>query len=136
MNAGDIIKRLRDAQPARQHGDICNKAHIAHELITLGPGIAAKHSQLSLIWSKAKNRVECGGLACTVGANEPKNAALFNAQIDALQRDGCAEGLAEAACFYACHNFIPPSWGDLIWCFAMLQSPGVQYRKTPSGFRR
>ena len=43
--------------------------------------------------------------ACAVGADESEDAALFDPQIDAVQRDGCAEGLAEAACFYDCHGF-------------------------------
>ncbi len=108
MHAGDVIERLRNPHPARQHGDIGNEADIAHELIALGPGIASEHPQFSLIWGEAENRVERGGLACAVGTDESEDAALFDSQIDAVQRDGCAEGLAEAACFYACHGFSAP----------------------------
>src|SRR6266852_7499888 len=108
MHAGDVFERLRNPRPARQHGDIGNEADIAHELIARGPGVASEHVQLPLIWGEAENRVERGGLAGAVGTDEPEDAALFNTQIDAVQRDGCAEGLAKAACFYACHGFSAP----------------------------
>src|SRR6266850_1487079 len=110
MHAGDVVERLRNSYPARQHGDIGNEADIPHELIALGPGIASEHSQFSLVWREAKNGIERGGFACAVGADESENPALFHQQIDAVHRDGCAEGLAEAACFYACHGFSAPSW--------------------------
>ena len=109
MHAGDVVERLRNPDPARQHGDIGDEADIAHELIALGPGIASEHPQFSLIRGEAENRVERGGLACAVGADESEDAALFDPQIDAVQRDGCAEGLAETACFDACHGFSAPS---------------------------
>ena len=108
MHAGNVVERLRNPHPARQHGDIGDEADIAHELIALGPGIASEHLQLSLIGGEAENRVERGGLAGAVGADESEDAALFDPQIDAVQRDGCAEGLAQAACFYACHGFSAP----------------------------
>ena len=111
MHAGDVVERLRNPHPARQHGDIGDEADIAHELIALGPGVASEHLQFSLIWSEAENRVERGGLAGAVGTDESEDAALFDAQIDAVQRDGCAEGLAQAACFYACHGFSAPPRG-------------------------
>src|SRR5208282_4823490 len=81
------------------------KADLAHELIALGPGVAPQNRQFSLILGEAENRVQRGGLACAVGADESEDAALFDAQIDAVQRDGCAERLAQAACFYDCHCF-------------------------------
>ena len=43
MHAGDVVERLRNPYPARQHGDIGNEADIAHELIALGPGVASEH---------------------------------------------------------------------------------------------
>ena len=118
MHAGDIVERLRNPHPARQHGDIGNEADIAHELIALGPGIASEHSQLSLVWGEAENRVERGGLAGAVGTDESEDAAFFDPQIDAVQRDGCAEGLAQAAGFYACHGFSVPPRG-LTWRFRL-----------------
>src|SRR2546421_10378276 len=110
MYAGDVIERLRNPHPARQHSDIRYEADIAHELIALRPGVASEHLQFALIRGEAENRVERGGLACAVGTDESEDVALFDAQIDAVQRDGCAEGLAQAACFYAWHDFSAPDW--------------------------
>src|SRR5207244_2590244 len=62
----------------------------------------------SLIWGKAENRVERGRLACAVGPDNSEDAALFDTQIDAVQRDGCAERLTEPTCFYACHGLSGP----------------------------
>src|SRR5260370_1155713 len=84
---------------------IGDEADIAHEPIALGPGVASENLQFSLIWGEAENRVERSGLSCAVGTDESKNAALFDTQIDAVEREGCAEGLAEAACFDDCHDF-------------------------------
>src|SRR6266436_9602184 len=108
MHAADVVECLRNPHPTRQYRHIGDEADIAHELITLGPGIAPEHLQLSLIWGEAENRVERGGLACAVGTDDSEDAAVFNTQIDAVERDGCAEGLAEAAGFYACHGFSAP----------------------------
>src|ERR1700687_1440967 len=81
MHAGYVVERLRNPHPARQHGDIGNEADIPHELIALAPGVPPQHVQLSLIWGESENRVERGGLARAVGADEPKDAALFNTEI-------------------------------------------------------
>ena len=108
MDAGDVVERLRDPHPARQHGDVGDEADVAHQLIALGPRIAAEHLQLALVGGEAEDRVERGGLAGAVGADEPEDAAFFDAQVDAVQRDGRAEGLAQAAGFYACHGFSAP----------------------------
>ncbi len=108
MHPGDIVEHLRNPHPARQHGDIGNEADIAHELIALGPGISPEHLQFSLIRGEAENRVERGRLAGAVGADESEDAALFDPQIDAVQRDGWAEGLPKTACFYAGHGFNAP----------------------------
>src|SRR6266436_2975107 len=114
MHAGNVIERLRNPHPAGQHGDIGNEAGVAHELIAFGPGIASEYSQFSLIRGEAENRVERGGFACAVRTHESKDAALCDAQIDAVERDGCAEGLTKTACFYDCHGFraSPCPWGN------------------------
>src|SRR5205807_10372332 len=108
MHSGNIVERLRNFYPARQDGDIGQKADIAHELIAISPRVAAQHLQFSLVGSKAEDRVERGGLARAIGANESQDAALFNTQINTVQCDRCAEDLAEAACFYACHSSKAP----------------------------
>ena len=120
MHAGDIIERLRNPYPARQHGDIGNETDIAHEPIALGPGVASEHLQFPLVGSQAEDRVQRGGLAGAVGTDESEDAALFHPQIDAVQRDLCAEGFAQAVCFYACHgsallflSVILSGWGRL-----------------------
>jgi hypothetical protein len=105
MHAGHVVERLRNPHPARQHGDIGDEADIAHELIALAPRVASEDPQFSLIWSEAENRVERCAFACAVRTDEPENAALIHLQIHAVQRDGCAEGLAEAPCFYDFHGF-------------------------------
>src|SRR5439155_11594950 len=38
VHTGHIIERLRNPDPARQHGDIGNEADIPHELIAFSPG--------------------------------------------------------------------------------------------------
>src|ERR1700686_5182490 len=100
MYAGDVVECLRDPYPARQHGNIGNEADVAHELIALGPGIAPEHPQFSLIWSQPENRVERGGLTRPVRTDQSQDATLFDTQIDAVQRDRCAVGLAQTASFY------------------------------------
>src|ERR1700730_3045689 len=108
MHAGDVVERLRNAHPARQHRNIGNEADVAHELIALVPRVPPEHPQFSLIRGEAENRIERSGLACAVGTDESEDAALFDPQVDAVQCDGCAEGLAETACFYTCHDFSAP----------------------------
>ena len=49
--------------------------------------------------------MERGALACAVGTDEPEDATLFDAQINAVERDGLAEGFAQAACFDDVHGF-------------------------------
>src|ERR1700728_57197 len=105
MHAGHIFEGLRNPHPAWQYGDIGDEADIAHELIALGPWIATEHPQFTLVRSETENRVERGALACAVRTDESKDTALFHSQIDTVQRNGCAEGLAQAACFDHCHNF-------------------------------
>src|ERR1700735_2038056 len=93
MHSGNVVERLRNPYPARQHGDIGDEADIAREPIALRPGVASKHFQFSLIRREAENRVECGALACAVGADKSEDAALFDASVYAIQGHGCAQGL-------------------------------------------
>src|ERR1700733_2228067 len=109
MHTGDVVQQVRNSRPARQDGDVSNETDIAHELIALPPGLASEHPQFSLIWRKTKNRVERGGLARAVGADESEDAAFSYAEIDTVQRDGGTEGLTEAPRFDHCHCFFPLS---------------------------
>src|ERR1700751_3260071 len=111
VHALDVVERLRNPQPARQHGDIGDKTDIPHELIAFFPGIAPQYLQLSLIRGEPEDGVQRRVRAGAFGTDESDNAALFDAQVDTVQRDSRSEGLAEAACFYACHSVsVPPSW--------------------------
>src|SRR5271166_4938368 len=105
MHAGDVVERLRNPHPARQYGDICDEADIAHKLIAFGRGIAPEHSQFSLIWSQTKNHVERGALPCPIGTDKSEDAALIDTQIDAVERDGCSKRLTKTARVYYCHGF-------------------------------
>src|ERR1700730_10035696 len=120
MHAGHVVECLRNPHPARQYGDVGNEGDIAHELIALGPRVATKDSQFSLVGCEAENRVERGGLARTVRTDQSEDAALFYAQIHAVQGDRFAEGLAETACFYACDSFRAPSRADSTRRFSAL----------------
>src|SRR5215467_7204651 len=111
MHAGNVLEGLRNFDPARKHRDVGHEADVAHETVALAPRITAKHSQLSLIRGKPENRVERGGLPRAVGTDQPENATFFDSQINAIKGDRCAEGLAQAACLYACHGFSDPPWG-------------------------
>src|SRR6185312_11969458 len=111
MHAGDVVESLGDPHPARQHGDVGDERDVAHQLFARGPGVAAEHAQLSLVRGETENRGERGGLARAVGADEPEDAPLFDAQIEAVQRDRRAEGFMEPTCFYTGHGFsAPPRW--------------------------
>src|SRR5437660_11315449 len=100
----DVVERLRNPQPARQHGDIGDKTDIPHELIAFSPGIAPQYLQLSVIGGEPENGVQRRSLAGAVGTDEADNASLFDAQVDTVQRDSRPKGFAEAACFYPCHS--------------------------------
>src|SRR5258708_36269082 len=75
MHAGDVIERLGNSDPSRQHRDIGNEADVAHQLLALGPGVASEYLQFSLIWSEADYGVERSGLACAVGADDSQDTA-------------------------------------------------------------
>src|SRR5206468_6192571 len=104
MHAGNIVECLRDSYPARQHGDIGDEADIPHELTALSPGIASEHPQFPIVRSEAQDCIERSGLACAVGTDESENAALFDAQINTVKCDGCAESFAQFAGFYTGHG--------------------------------
>src|SRR5258708_6737694 len=130
MDTGDVIEDLRDAHPARQHGDVGDEGDIAHEQIALGPGISSEHRQFSLVGGEAENGVERGGLSCAVRADEPEDAAFFDTQIDAVERDRGAERLAETACFDGCHDLgVSSSVLDISLVAAASNSSAVKPRR-------
>ena len=101
MHARDVVERLRDAHPARQHGDIGDEADVAHQLVALRPWVAPEYLELALVRRETEYRVQRRALAGAVGPDQTEDAAFLDAQVDAVQRNGRAVGLAQAACFYA-----------------------------------
>src|SRR5262249_32245674 len=109
MHAGDIFEQLRNVNPTRQHSNVRDERDVAHELIARTPRLAPKHFQFSRVRGETQNSVERGGFACAIWADDSQDAALCDTQIDAVQRDRCAKGLAQASCFYAEHDVsVPP----------------------------
>jgi hypothetical protein len=94
MHTGYEVQNLRNLYPAWQNGDVGNEADIAHEPIALLPRIAPEHPQLALVWDKTEDRIEGGGLACAIRTYNSEDAALLDTQINAVERDRRAEGLA------------------------------------------
>ena len=107
----DVLERLIDPDPAGQHGDVGDEAHVAHQLVALGPGIAAEHPELPLEGEEAEHRVERRGLSRAVGPDDAQDAPFLDAEIDAVQCDGIAVGLAQAAYFDGGHSLKAlPDW--------------------------
>ena len=106
MHAGDVIEQLRNANPARQHGDVGDERNIAHELLARGPRVAPEHSQFSLVCGQSENRIQQSGFARAVRPDDSKNAAFFHAKIDIVQRDRCSKNLAQTASFNRCHGSV------------------------------
>src|SRR6266404_4309487 len=104
MNACDVIEQIRNAHPARQHGDVGDERDVAHELLARAPRVASEHFQFALVWSQTKDRIERRRFAGAVWTDEPEDAALFDSQVNAIERHGSAERFAKTACFYASHN--------------------------------
>ena len=136
MNAGQIIERLRDAQPARQDGDVGDEADVAHEFAAFFPRIAAEDFQLALVADEAEDGVERGGFSGAVGADEAEDAPFFDAQIHAVERNGCAVGLAKAACFDDGHGASVPPGSDFLQLRKMVRVwPSALAFRSSSGVR-
>src|SRR5438067_2417459 len=120
MHVRDIVEQLRNPYPARQNRHVGDEADITHKQIALAPGIASEDPQFSLVRREAEDGVQRGGFPGAIGADEPQNAAFLYAQIDAVERDRRAEGLAQTAGFYACHGFSAPP-RDPTWDSSTLQ---------------
>src|SRR5437868_12438274 len=108
MNAGHVVEHLRDADPAWQYGDVGDERDVAHELFARRPWVAPQDLQFSFVIGEAEDGVERGALAGAIRADQAEDAALFDTQIDAVERDRRAVRFAEAAGFYACHEFSAP----------------------------
>src|SRR5262249_37613777 len=88
--------------------DVGDERDVAHQAIALAPGVAAEHPQLALVRREAEDRVQRRRLAGAVGADEPEDAALLDGEVDAVERDGRAVGLAQAAGLDAGHGVSSP----------------------------
>src|SRR4051812_2488701 len=87
MHTGDVVQQLRNLDPAWQHSNIGYKANVAHQVITRAPRIPPKDVQLALIWSQAKDGVQCGRFTGTVRTDQTNDAALFNPQVHSIKSD-------------------------------------------------
>jgi hypothetical protein len=79
------LRRTRD--PAGEDGHVGDEGYVVHELVALGPGIAAEDGELALVGGEAEDGVEQGGLAGAVGADEAEDAAFGDVEVDAVERD-------------------------------------------------
>ena len=104
MHTRDVIEQLGNANPARQNRDVGDERYVAHQFVARAPGIASEHFQFSFVGSESENRVERGGFAGAVWADDSENAAFFDAKIDIIQRDGCAVHFPQTPCFNCCHG--------------------------------
>src|ERR1700761_8247270 len=91
MYTGDVVDGLRDAHPARQNGHVGDKADILHQAVARRPGIETEHTQCSLIWREAEDRVQGRSFTGSVRAYESDDAAFFDGEIDAIKRESGTE---------------------------------------------
>ena len=75
MHAGDELDRLADADPARQHGHVGDEADVLHQFVALGARVEAEHPQIALEGDQAQHRLQRGGLAGAVRADQADDAA-------------------------------------------------------------
>src|SRR4029077_14002771 len=108
MHTRDVVERLRDPHPPRQHRDVGDERDVAHQLVAFVPRVAPEHTELALERRKAEDRLEGSGLARAVGPDEAEDAALLDLQLDAVRGDGGTERLAQAARFDAEHGVSAP----------------------------
>src|SRR5215469_329481 len=104
MHSGHVIDRIRNANPARQHRNVCDEGNIGHQTFAFDPGITAEHAKSSFVGDQSKNRVQRSSLAGSVGPDQSENAPFFHPQIDSIERNCCAKYLPEATCFDTSHD--------------------------------
>jgi hypothetical protein len=75
MHAGHEIDGIGHAQPARQDGDVGDEADVLHQVVALGARVEAQHRQLALERDQAQRRLQGGGLARAVRADQADDAA-------------------------------------------------------------
>src|SRR5579862_4528126 len=112
VHALDVVKGVRDLEPAREHGDIGDEADVAHQQVALSPGISPQNPEFALIGREAEDGVQGGCLAGAVWADESEDAAVVDTQIHAVECDGGAEAFTQSVSFYARHGFSVPPFLD------------------------
>ena len=104
MHAGDEVDRLRNLQPARQHRDIGDEAHLFHERVALRARIEPQHLELAVERREAEDGLDHRGLAGAVRADQADDAARFHVEIHSANHRRAAVALGETASFnYCCH---------------------------------
>src|SRR5690606_30940609 len=124
-------------QPARQHRDVGDEAHVVHQLVALAARVAAQHAQLALERDQAKHGLERGGLAGAVGADQADDAAGVDVEAGTIKRELVLVGLAQATCMHhgygvdhGAHRASPCAWA---WNSSSSESPRRWMRSSTSG---
>nr|GEU28297.1 hypothetical protein [Tanacetum cinerariifolium] len=90
------IDGLAYREPLGQDRHVGNKAHVVHQQFALGARIAAQHRQVALERRQAQDGFQGGGLARTVGTDQPDDAAGVDGEADAVERGPGAVVLDQA----------------------------------------
>ena len=103
MHAFDVIERLPHAQPSRQHRNVADERDVQHQLVALGPGIAAQHLQRPFERDETEDRVQHRALAGAVGSDQSDDAAAFDRHVDVIECDTLSESFGQPVGFDAMH---------------------------------
>src|SRR5690606_41470063 len=114
-----------------------DEAHVVHKLVALVARIPAQHAQFALERNQAEHRLQCGGLAGDVGADQADDAAGVDMEAGAIEREFVPVGLAQAACLhhrhgvhYGAHRASPCGWA---WNSSSSERPSRWMRSSTSG---
>src|SRR5690606_27870053 len=140
VDPGDELDRLGDTDPARQHGDVGDEAHVAHQLVAFGARVAADHAHLALERDQPEHRLEGGGLAGAVGPDQTDDPAGRDLERGAVQRDLVLVDLAQLA---GAHHGVgcggghgvhrAPPWAGAALSSSSVLSPRRRMRSSTSG---
>src|SRR4029077_18498386 len=83
MHALAERQSLPDTHPARQHRDVGHEAHLAHQRVALPARVEPEYVQLPAEGSKPEDRLERGGLAGAVRADEADDASRLDVETHA-----------------------------------------------------
>ncbi len=97
VHVGDEIDHFVHADPAWQYRHIGDEADIAHQLVTLLARVETQHVEITREIGEAEDRLQRGGLAGTVGADQSDDPTGSDLETDVVQRQGRLVPLAQAA---------------------------------------